>query len=297
MAVIAGPRIAQTYQASQGPASDQLETTNEYAAYVGDGHRIEISSPTKAERADVYLRYLLKELQYSWGSFIPDEARNGAASQVTAVFEIRPNGKILKGDPRIVSSSGQAKLDMAAVYAIRYWKQYEAPPAGFQGPTLKVQVRFWYNVSRTTWVDLPPALLPGRAPTNIANSPPYAFPSGIDILSDTQGLDFNPYINRMLATLKHNWLDLMPDEARAGKRGAAFVTFAILPNGYLSSEDARVERSSGNGALDGAALGAIQKSTPFEALPSAFLGPYLKLRVAFLYNMTPEDVGLSPRKE
>ena len=287
--------LARSQGAPQRSPSSQNENANEYAAFVGDSNRIEISSPTRAA-VDAYLRHLLTQLQQSWVSFIPDEARNRPTAQVTAVFEILRNGKISKGDPRVVSGSGNAELDKAAVYAIRFWRRYDALPAAFQGADLKVQVHFLYNVSRTTFVEIPPELS-GRVSANIVRPSLSALPAGVDILSDTQGVDFGPYVTRLLASLKKAWYDRMPDEARAGTRGATYATFAILPNGYLSAEGAQVARSSSDGTLDGAALGAIHESAPFEALPRRFHGPYLKLRIAFLYNMNPEDAGFKTGKE
>jgi TonB family protein len=286
--------FAQDPESAPSSTSDQREATNEYAAFVGDGNRIEISSPTQAEPVDTYLQHLLKQLQQSWGSYIPDEARNGTTSQVTAVFEIRPNGKILKGDPRIVASSGQPKLDMAAVYAIRFWKQYDSLPTGFQSATLKVQVRFWYNVSRTTWIDVPPALLPGGGPANTVQSPQSGSPNGVGILSDTLGVDFRPYVRRMLAALKKNWSAVMPEEAKMGDRGVTYVQYTILPNGALADASPQVQQGSGKAPLDKAALTAVENSAPFEPLPHEFHGPYLRLRVVFIYNIPPSEVNIKP---
>ena len=36
----------------------------------------------------------------------------------------------------------------------------------------------------------------------------------VDILSDTQGADFGPYLRKALPTVKRMWLPLIPEEAR-----------------------------------------------------------------------------------
>lgn len=46
--------------------------------------------------------------------------------------------------------------------------------------------------------------------------------------------------------------------------------------------------------LDKAALDAIRKSEPFSALPEQFNGPYLDLRILFVYNM---PVNISATRE
>jgi TonB family protein len=115
--------------------------------------------------------------------------------------------------------------------------------------------------------------------------------TGVDILSDTQGVDFDAYIRRLLATLKRNWEAVMPESVRMGEQGVVFTTFSINPDGSVSAPDPTLERTSGKEPLDNAAMAAIHASNPFEPLPSQFHGPYLKLRIAFLYNVRPEQAG------
>ena len=115
--------------------------------------------------------------------------------------------------------------------------------------------------------------------------------TGVSILSDPQGVDFSNYITRLLAALRRNWVAIMPESARWDK-GAVYTTFQIYPNGSIASTDPELERTSGREPLDNAAMSAIHASNPFEPLPSQFHGPFLKLRIVFLYNIRPEDVGL-----
>jgi TonB family protein len=115
---------------------------------------------------------------------------------------------------------------------------------------------------------------------------------GVDILSDTQGVDFRDYITRLLATLRRNWDAVMPESARMGERGVVFTVFTINPDGSVSAPDPTLERTSGKEPLDNAAMAAIHASNPFEPLPKQFHGPNLRLRIAFLYNVRPEEIGL-----
>ncbi len=111
--------------------------------------------------------------------------------------------------------------------------------------------------------------------------------SGVEILSDTQGVDFVPYLRKMVTLVKKNWEAIMPKEVRMGETGKVWVSFMILPDGRLSTDGPRIETTSGRGDLDDAALKAINNSVPFEKLPGQFHGPYLKLRIIFLYNLQP----------
>jgi hypothetical protein len=109
--------------------------------------------------------------------------------------------------------------------------------------------------------------------------------SQAQILSDTQGVDFNSYIQRLLATLKRNWYAVMPESAYMGDRGLTSTTFKIRPDGSVVPPDPILERTSGKEPLDNAAMSSIHASNPFEPLPSQFHGPYLELRIWFDYNI------------
>ncbi len=114
-----------------------------------------------------------------------------------------------------------------------------------------------------------------------ANSP---VGSDLDIMSDTMGVDFGPYLSRVLASVRENWYNLIPEAARPPlmKRGKVSIEFAILKDGKVAGM--RLAGSSGDVALDRAAWGGITGSNPFPPLPAEFGGPYLALRFRFYYN-------------
>jgi outer membrane biosynthesis protein TonB len=105
------------------------------------------------------------------------------------------------------------------------------------------------------------------------------------ILSDTAGVDFNAYVEKLLSTLKDNWIHAMPESARTEEKGVVFTTFQIYPDGSVRAPDPVLERTSGKKALDDAAMAAIRASIPFTPLPSQFHGPYLRLRIMFVCNL------------
>ena len=106
----------------------------------------------------------------------------------------------------------------------------------------------------------------------------------VDILSDTLGVDFGPYLARVLEDVRRNWYNLIPEEARSPlfKQGKLAIQFVIDKNG--SVEGMRLIAPSGDVALDRAAWGGITASNPFPPLPKEFSGPYLALRFRFYYN-------------
>jgi TonB family protein len=112
----------------------------------------------------------------------------------------------------------------------------------------------------------------------------------LEVLSDTQGVDFGPYLERVLQTVRMNWYNIIPEEARPPlmKKGKVAIEFAITPDGKVAGMILR--GPSGDVALDRAAWGGITASAPFAPLPSQFHGPYLALRFHFYYNPGKGDL-------
>lgn len=121
-------------------------------------------------------------------------------------------------------------------------------------------------------------------------SPSSGIRSNLDILSDTQGVDFGPYLARVLHAVRNNWYNLIPEIARAPmmKRGKVSIEFAILKTGQIAGM--RLVGSSTDVALDRAAWGGITASNPFPPLPPEFNGSYLALRFHFYYNPDKHDL-------
>jgi TonB family protein len=109
----------------------------------------------------------------------------------------------------------------------------------------------------------------------------------LDILSDTQGVDFAPYLQRLLQVVKQNWYLLIPESAEM-KKGKLAIEFAITKDGQVA--DMRLITSSGDVALDRPAWGSITNSNPFPPLPTQFKGPFLALRFRYYYNPDKADL-------
>jgi outer membrane biosynthesis protein TonB len=111
---------------------------------------------------------------------------------------------------------------------------------------------------------------------------------GAEILSDTQGVDFNPYLRRLLADIYRNWLPLIPEEARPplSKQGETLVRFTILPDGRIGGM--WLDGSTHDDAINRSAWGSITSEGQFPPLPSQFRGPNLELRIHYFVNKQPE---------
>jgi TonB family protein len=112
---------------------------------------------------------------------------------------------------------------------------------------------------------------PGRLETNAR------------VLSDTQGVDFAPYMLKVLSAVKRNWYAVYPESARLGTRGRVALVMTIDRSGSVPSLKISVE--SGVRALDLAAVAGVSAASPFPPLPSEFHGSQIRLQLVFAYNL------------
>jgi TonB family protein len=118
-------------------------------------------------------------------------------------------------------------------------------------------------------MNLPPA--PGKVGSNL------------ELLSDPQGVDFRPYMLKVLAAVRRNWFAIMPESAKLGSRGRVALQFSIDRTGMVPKLVIVVP--SGVQALDRAAVAGVSASNPFPPLPNDFRGNQIRLQLTFSYNM------------
>lgn len=108
--------------------------------------------------------------------------------------------------------------------------------------------------------------------------------SNLELLSDPLGVDFRPYLTRILAAVRRNWYAVIPESARLGMvRGKVVIQFAVVRVGSISK--LVIAGPSGIEALDRAAVAGISASHPFPPLPPEFRGDHIRLQFTFLYNI------------
>jgi TonB family protein len=105
---------------------------------------------------------------------------------------------------------------------------------------------------------------------------------GIQILSDTRGFDFGPYLNQVLNRLRTTWYGLMPESARGGKKGRTVIDFNLDRDGTV--HDVRLLSRAGIPDMDSSAKSAVEKADPFVKIPANSTVDRLDLRVTFYYN-------------
>ncbi|HUL35215.1 MAG TPA: TonB C-terminal domain-containing protein [Candidatus Eisenbacteria bacterium] len=111
--------------------------------------------------------------------------------------------------------------------------------------------------------------------------------AGIELLTDTQGVDFNDYLRRIYYIVKNNWYAVMPPSVSLGDQGVVSLQFRIMRDGSVPDGMPVQVFGSGKEPLDRAAYSSIRASNPFPPLPSQFTGPYIELRYTYYYNMQP----------
>jgi TonB family protein len=118
-------------------------------------------------------------------------------------------------------------------------------------------------------------------PPNLGNM--QLAPPAVNLLSDPMNVDFRPYLARILALVRRNWLTVIPASARLGNRGMVTVQFIVDRTGQVPK--LVIETPSGSEALDRAAVAGISASVPFPPLPAEFKGSEIRLQFAFKYNI------------
>jgi TonB family protein len=111
-----------------------------------------------------------------------------------------------------------------------------------------------------------------------------------EILTDTMGVDFGPYLTRITEIVRKNWYNAMPPSVYPPilKQGKLALEFFILKDGQVAGMQVRT--SSGDIPLDRAAWASITASNPFPPLPKEFRGQNLGLRFYYFYNMDVTDI-------
>ena len=92
----------------------------------------------------------------------------------------------------------------------------------------------------------------------------------VDILTDTKGIDFGPYLQTVKMKVKERWYSLIPSSAMP-EPGCVSIQFKILKNGNIA--DLHYTSTSGDPQLDRAASAAIEwpeALPPFPPLPPEF---------------------------
>lgn len=120
----------------------------------------------------------------------------------------------------------------------------------------------------------------------------------LEILSDTRGVDFAAYLQRVHDEIDRHWKEVLPPSVFPPlyKQGKLLIKFTIMKDGTVREKflQEALAASSGDDALDRAAWGGISGSSPLPPLPEEYIergGNELVLQGFFLYNIDPRTLG------
>jgi TonB family protein len=106
--------------------------------------------------------------------------------------------------------------------------------------------------------------------------------SNLQLLSDSTGFDFKPYLMQVLASVRRNWMSVIPESVKMGRRGQVLIQFIIDRHGAVPK--LVIATSSGTESFDRAAVAGVSMSNPFPPLPADFKGDQIRVQLAFSYN-------------
>ena len=110
--------------------------------------------------------------------------------------------------------------------------------------------------------------------------------SGLELLSDPEGVDFRPYLLQILNAVRRNWFAVIPESARLGvEKGRVALQFSISRRGDVPK--LVISSSSRSQPLDRASVAGVSASLPFPPLPADFKGEEIRVQFVFLYNIKP----------
>jgi TonB family protein len=106
----------------------------------------------------------------------------------------------------------------------------------------------------------------------------------IELQSDKEQTDFEPYLKGIYVAVRKSWVTEMPASVVEGKQGVCVVEFRVTKDGKVPERSLGVSSGSGRKDLDEASLQAVHKAAPFEGLPAGYAEPSIDVRMTFYYN-------------
>jgi TonB family protein len=103
------------------------------------------------------------------------------------------------------------------------------------------------------------------------------------VVSDTEGVDFSPWLHLIYYRVRDNWYSVIPELIRTRTKGKVVLIFDVRNNGRI--DNIEVLRSSGLSPYDRAAVSSVKLSEPFPVFPSTFKGEFVTVQFTYLYNI------------
>ncbi|MBW4040252.1 MAG: TonB C-terminal domain-containing protein [Acidobacteria bacterium] len=101
----------------------------------------------------------------------------------------------------------------------------------------------------------------------------------VDLLSDTQGVNFRPYMKAILSEIDDQWSTRVPEGAHPG---STEIRLTVKPDGSIS--EMHMDGSTKDDGLNRAAWSSLTSLGQLPPLPAKFHGANLEMRIHFVVN-------------
>ena len=126
----------------------------------------------------------------------------------------------------------------------------------------------------------------GNGNSQFRNLEPNFSTEGPIILSDTRGVDFGPYLSRIVFIVRRNWYSMIPESARLGEKGRVSIVFEILKDGSVP----QIRLVAGSW-LRSAGPRSFGQHPRFGSLPTFARGVYRPSSRSSVYLPVQHDCG------
>ena len=260
---------------AQPPAGSAASPIQQAAVLDRRSEAVDILSDTQGVDFNAYLQRIVGTVRESWYHLIPESVEH-KKGKLAIEFAIEKDGKV--ANMHLAATSGDMAMDRPAWVSIAGSNPFPALPKEFTGPYLALCIHFYYNPDKSDFATQNYGFEVGALAGKYSGS--------VDVLSDSQEVDFGPYLKDVLVEVKSNWSRLIPKSA-AKKKGKLTIDFSITKEGKVA--DMWLAAATGDMMLDRPAWGSITTSNPFKPLPEKFTGKYVRLRIRFYYNSDKDD--------
>jgi outer membrane biosynthesis protein TonB len=122
----------------------------------------------------------------------------------------------------------------------------------------------------------------------------------LEIVTPTKGVDFSPYITKLIQSLKQNVQAHLPESASNGKKGIVTLQVQLQKDGSVAEgypvavTGVGVTTSAAYKEMEAASIAAVRATAPYGPLPEPYPSSTVMLKITFFFNIPPARVEHKP---
>jgi hypothetical protein len=255
---------------------------------------VTLASGTDGVDFDNVISAALRHLQGVASVNLAGLTNSKAKGNLELRFAIAHDGAPVPGSVEVVSSTLSDDARDVLVKTVEHARSIERLPAEFDRKSIEMKVAYAVGPGAT----LPPsspAKSAGNSPTPVSSGTqarsnvPYHPATGVgaNIVSPTDGVDFSPYLRKLVASVRSNWIATMPESVYLGAHGEVHISFTIERNGSVRPEDIHIDSDNSGKDFGDVCKRTILNASPYEPLPDAYHHDSMQVRFGFFFNTKP----------